>query len=74
MKYYLTQLDTHGRRVLTIVSQNRFYKLLENDEVGSIVSKMWMGSKKSHNMIEASTLYRSLQAPVNSDESMFYTR
>jgi hypothetical protein len=44
LSYLMTQADTSGRTVFTIVSKNRYYSLLEDDDIGTIVSKLWIGS------------------------------
>ena len=43
--------------------------MLEDDDIGAIVQNLWTGSKIAHGIIEASTLYKSLEAPVGSFEA-----
>lgn len=74
LKYFLEQQDTTGRTVLAILSENEYYSLLENDEIGTIVTKMWMGSKRNYGLIGASTLYRSFYSPSGSEEAMQFSK
>lgn len=74
LKYFLTQTDTRTRTVLTIISQNRFYSLLENDDVGSIVSKLWIGDKKNFGILPASTIVSSCESPIGSEESLAFMK
>jgi hypothetical protein len=74
LKHLLTQVDTRARTVFTIISQNRFYSLLENDDVGSIVSKLWIGDKKNFGILPASTIVSSYDAPIGSEESLSFMR
>jgi hypothetical protein len=74
LKYFMTQTDTHGRTVFTIVSKNRYYSLLEEDDIGTIVSKMWIGSKAHHDVLEASTIYKSVEAPAGSEEALLFMK
>ena len=59
---------------LTVMSQNRYYKLLENDDIKTIVYKMWNGPKRNHGIISASTLVTSFRNPSGSDEAMNFSR
>ena len=74
LKYFLTQQDTRSRTVLTIISRNRFYELLEDEDVGSIVSKLWVGSKKNYGILGASTIIKAWDAPSASDEALCFMR
>lgn len=74
LKYFMTQKDSRNRTVLTICSDNRFYSLLEHDEIGTIVSKMWNGAKKNYGLMGALTLYQSLEAPSSSEEAMSFAK
>ena len=65
----MSQEDTRGRSVFTIVSQNRVYSMLEDDDIGSIVQNLWTGSKIAYGIVEASSLYKSLEAPAASYEA-----
>ena len=48
--------------------------MLENDEIGTIVTKMWMGSKRNYGILGASTLYKSFHSPSASEEAMQFAR
>ena len=48
LNYYIReQMDHTGRSALEIVSQNLFFNLLSDDNVGSIVTKMWYGDNQT---------------------------
>jgi hypothetical protein len=70
----MTQQDSRGRSVFTIVSKNRFYSLLEDDDIGTIVSNMWQGSRKHHGLLSASTIYNSYEAPASSEEALGFMK
>lgn len=74
LRYYLTQKDSLGRTVLTIASKNKFFNLLENDEIGAIVSKMWVGPKRNYGILGASTIYHSCHSPIGSDDALQFTK
>lgn len=74
LKYFLEHQDATGRTVLTILSENEFYTLLENDEIGTIVTKMWIGSKRNYGLVGASSLYKSFYSPAGSQESMQFSK
>jgi hypothetical protein len=74
LKYFLNQKDSKGRTVLTILSKNRFYTMLEDNEIGTIVSKMWMGSKRNYGILGGSTVHNSAAALVESDDAMQFSR
>lgn len=48
IKYLMTQKDTRKRTTLQVASENSFFEVLQNPEIGTIVGKMWNG-KISHN-------------------------
>lgn len=72
LQYFLEHRDTHNRTGFTTISQNRFYSLLENSEVASIISKMWIGDKQNYGIIGASTLYRAWNVPGVSEEGLCF--
>jgi hypothetical protein len=72
LRHYLTQKDSTGRTVLTIMSENRFYGLLENDNIETIVTKMWNGPKRNYGIVAASTVYKSFSSPSGSEEAMAF--
>lgn len=59
--------------MLNIISINRFYKLLENGEVETIVTKMWHGSEGYLSTISASSMYKCLAAVSGTPESLSFT-
>lgn len=62
-----------GRDVFTLIARNGFYTLLENDDVGTIVTKMWMGPKQNYGILGASTIINSFNSAPNSDEAMKFS-
>lgn len=74
LKYFFDQQDSRGRSVLTILSKNRLYSMLENSEIGTITTKMWAGPKKNHGILGASTIINSFRASAGSKESFDFTR
>eukprot|EP00357_Protocruzia_adherens_P008558 CAMPEP_0114975468 /NCGR_PEP_ID=MMETSP0216-20121206/2115_1 /TAXON_ID=223996 /ORGANISM="Protocruzia adherens, Strain Boccale" /LENGTH=270 /DNA_ID=CAMNT_0002336251 /DNA_START=320 /DNA_END=1128 /DNA_ORIENTATION=- len=50
------------------MSINRYYKLLDNDTIGTIVSQMWNGRNKNHSLWLFSSLYSMLSAPLGSPD------
>ena len=67
--YLMTMEDSRGRSVFTIVSQNRVYDMLELDNIEEIVKNLWIGKSAYHGFHEASTLFKSLEAPISSFEA-----
>ena len=47
IKFLMTQRDTRDRTTFQIASDNAFYKVLETNEIGTTIRKMWNG-KTSH--------------------------
>lgn len=74
LRYFLTQRDSRWRNVLTILSKNRFHELLKNEEIGTIVNKMWLGPKRNHGIMGASTIYKSFYSPSGATEAMGFSR
>ena len=74
LRYFLLQKDSQGRSVLTILAENNFFEMLENDEIGTIVSKMWAGSEKNYPIQEASSIYKSCSSPSSSEEAMQFAK
>lgn len=70
LQYFMTQTDTCNRSVLQIIAKNKFYSLLENDQVGIIITKMWIGSEKAFDIDKASSIVSSFNAPFGSEESV----
>jgi len=74
LKYALMERDSRSYTVLTILSKNRFYSLLEHDEIGTIVSKMWVGARRNYGILGASTIANSFHFPAGSEESMQFSK
>lgn len=70
LKHFLYLTDSKGRSVLNIISQNGFYTLLKNEDLGSIVSSMWAGERKTVWFLNASRLYKSFKAPKGSEAKL----
>lgn len=70
LKHYLTQTDTKNRSVLEIIAKNQFYDLLSKDNVGLIVTKLWIGSENYYGVHKASSIVATALAPEGSDESL----
>jgi hypothetical protein len=69
MSFALSQTDSSGDSALTLMSRNEFYRLLEHGEIGTIVSKMWKGSKRNYGVLNASTIVSSTRSQSGSTES-----
>ena len=69
LKYLMTQRDSQKRPALKIIAEKKFYKLLENDQVGIIVTKMWVGTENYYGIDKASSIVNSFSAPFGSKES-----
>mmetsp|Transcript_15104 Transcript_15104/g.15115 ORF Transcript_15104/g.15115 Transcript_15104/m.15115 type:complete len:117 (+) Transcript_15104:982-1332(+) len=48
--------------------------MLESDEIGTIITKLWVGPNKNYGLIGASGLYTSLKSPSGSDDAMGFSR
>ena len=48
--------------------------MLENDMIGTIVTKMWIGNNRNYGIMGASTLYKSFNSPSASEEAMQFAR
>ena len=71
LKYLVFQdQDYLGRNALTIASFNRFYEILEDPDIGSIVSKMWSGNVKNFGIWGASSIVKSCHYAPGTDESL----
>lgn len=70
---YLMHTDIEDRSALLVISFNSFYDLLSHEDIASIVSKLWTGSRKSFSIVDASTIYRSTQA-TSIEETLCFTK
>lgn len=55
-----TQTDILNRSALEIIAQNRFYNLLNNENVASIVNKLWYGTGKNTHIFQFCKITRIL--------------
>ncbi len=60
IKFLMTQRDTKGRTAFQIASENAFYKVLETNEIGTTIRKMWNGKTSHQGFFVASSLHRYL--------------
>lgn len=72
LKSFVFLADSRKRTVLTIIAENGFYSLLENSDLGSIISNMWAGERKTVGLLNASTLYKSFKAPSGSQSKLMF--
>jgi len=70
----LLQQDSRGRTVLTILSKNRFYNMLEHHDIGTIVSKLWRGPNRNYGLIGASTVYSSYYGVQGSTDTLLFLK
>ena len=54
-----TERDYLGRNALTIASSERFYAILENSLIGTIVKKLWEGDIQNNGVWPASSIHKS---------------
>ena len=74
LKFFMLHEDSKGNSALYLIAKNQFNELLINEDVGTIVEKLWGGEKNAHSIYEASTVYTSLNSGVNNpDASGFLT-
>ena len=63
LNYYLrTQTDLSGRSALEIYAENKFYDMLEDPNVGSIIGKLWYGTEHEHKITTFLRMTRILKA------------
>lgn len=74
LKYYLHQADSTGRNTLGILAKNGFFNMLENDEIGTIVTKMWIGPNMNYGILGASTIYKAFHSPAAAEEELLFTQ
>lgn len=65
LNYYLrTQTDDNGRSALEIIAENRFYQLLQDENVAAIVSKLWYGQGKTVDLFGFSRVYSIMSSNI----------
>ena len=63
LNYYLRmQTDLSGRSALEIYAENKFYDMLEDPNVGSIIGKLWYGTEHEHKITTFLRMTRILKA------------
>ena len=72
LKNFVLCVDSQGRSVLKIIEMNKFYSLLSNNDIGSIISTLWIGEWKHNGILNASSLYTSFNASQGSDEKLIF--
>lgn len=70
----LLKKDSRGRTVLTILSKNRFYNMLEHHDIGTIVSKLWIGPNRNYGLAGASTVYMSYIGVEGSTDTLQFAK
>jgi hypothetical protein len=65
LNYYLReQIDHKKRSALEIIAENRFYDLLNDENVATIVGKLWYGSGRDLSIFKFSRISRIMMANV----------
>lgn len=65
LNYYLrTQTDDKGRSGLEIIAENRFYQLLQDENVAAIVSKLWYGHGKTVDLFGFCRMYSIVSSNI----------
>ncbi|OMJ77010.1 hypothetical protein SteCoe_23489 [Stentor coeruleus] len=74
LKFYMSQKDTRDRTVFEIIAKNQFFELLENDDIGIMVTKLWIGSENYYGLTRASSIATTVFAPYGSEESLQFQK
>jgi hypothetical protein len=65
LNYYLREQTDHNKRsALEIIAENRFYNLLDDENVATIVGKLWYGSGRDLSIMKFSRICRILTANI----------
>lgn len=65
LNYYLReQIDHKKRSALEIIAENRFYDLLNDENVATIVGKLWYGSGRDLSIFKFSRISRIMMANI----------
>lgn len=72
LKYFLLHTDSRDRTALSIIAKNQYNIMLENEDVGTIVEKMWGGASNTRGLSEASTIYTSFYSEFISPEALSF--
>jgi len=69
LNYYLRdQMDSKNRSTLEIIAENRFYELLNDENVAAIVSKLWYGSGKNLNLWQFCRITRIFSSNIKHEQ------
>lgn len=69
LNYYLReQTDYKNRSTLEIIAENRFYELLNDENVAAIVSKLWYGTGKNLNLWNFCRITRILSSNIKHEQ------
>ncbi len=69
LNYYLRdQTDFKNRSTLEIIAENRFYELLNDENVAAIVSKLWYGSGKNLSLWQFCRITRILSSNIKHEQ------
>lgn len=69
LNYYLRdQTDFKNRSTLEIIAENRFYELLNDENVAAIVSKLWYGTGKNLNLWKFCRITRILSSNIKHEQ------
>lgn len=74
LKFYMSQKDTRNRTVFEIIAKNQLFELLENDDIGLMVTKLWIGSENYYGLTRASSIATTVFAPYGSEESLQFQK
>ncbi|OMJ88668.1 hypothetical protein SteCoe_9369 [Stentor coeruleus] len=72
LKHFLLHADSNDRTALSIIAKNEYNIMLENEDVGTIVEKMWGGAANARGLSEASTIYTSFYSEFYSPEAISF--
>ena len=70
LSYYVMTKDSRSRTTLSIIAKNNFDLLLENDEIGGIIEKLWDRSLNAYSCWDASSVYTSYLYDSSAPEAM----
>jgi len=70
LKFFVEQQDSKERSALEIMSEHKFYPLLESNEMATIIQEKWHGTNSQNfGLFTASTLYNMWTAGYDPEES-----
>ena len=70
LRFFVQQTDSRGRSALNIMSKNRYYELLESQEMSMIINEKWHGlNAQNFGLLPATSTYRILISGNDAEES-----